>query len=90
MWYWIKRLFGAVEDELTLAERHLAASQLGQDAVSAFHSIVVDLESAATDLKRVAEEAAAEAEALLQRKVDAEDEAAKHVNAAGKIRGLLG
>lgn len=86
---WFKRLFGFAEEVVTLAERHLEASKLAAEAVSTFHGIVSDLEAAAGELHSVADEAKSEAEALVKRAEDAVAEAAKHLNAASKIRGLL-
>lgn len=88
---WFKRLFGlhGVEAALTLAERHAKANEVAEGAISLFNGIVEDLETAALDLKEIAQAAAMEAATLMRQVEVATNEATKNEERAAKIRSLL-
>lgn len=86
---WLKRLFGFAEEVVTLAERQRKANELAAGAVSLFEGIVDDLNTAALDLKEIAEAATHEASLLISQANEATAAAEKNLSQAAKIAGLL-
>lgn len=86
---WFKRLFGIYEEVVSLAERQAKANAIAEGAISTFTGIVQDLETAALDLKEIAQAAADEAEKLLEQAEAATLSASKNEDRAAKIRSLL-
>lgn len=75
--------------EPTLAERHSTLSHRAEVALSIFQTAATELEVAADELEKISDEAATIADEHTARAIAADEEAARHRNAASKIRNFL-